>query len=123
MQVTEDEVGVSNTAMQNWRNDLGVNQEFLVSIAWALDQEIEEYDKYPEYIDADVTFGLNQRILGLLAVVDGDMKSSIVYRCLVPSKERRAYSWLFSCALPFLLGTRSRSCSVVAMDNESPINV
>ena len=104
--VTEDSVGVTFEAMATWRHRLkvGNKDQILVSIAWALEQEIEEFKNFPEYVACDVTFGVNknQRNLALLAVVDGNNNVSTICRCLMPSKERRAYLWLFEVALPYL---------------------
>lgn len=91
----EDSVGVTPSAMEIWRRDLSIDgtEQILVSIAWCLDEEKEEFNNYPEYIACDVTFGLNrnQRNVALLAVVDGEMKVSTVLRALMPSKQQSCF--------------------------------
>jgi hypothetical protein len=123
--ISEDAVGLD--AVQSWRKDLGMDggDSILVAIAWALDEEIQEFEKFPEYVACDITFGVNrnQRNLALAVVVDGNNRVSTCMRCLMPSKERRAYSWLFSVAFPFLLGSSNlKKVSVMAQDNETNLN-
>ena len=95
---SEEPVGVA--AVETWRLDLGMDggDNILVAVAWALDEEILEFEKFPEFVACDITFGVNrnQRNLALAVVIDGNKKVSTCMRCLMPSKERRAYSYSFS---------------------------
>lgn len=123
----EEKIGVSSSSMEDWRSSLKVGSDFkvLVSIAWAMDEEVQEFIKFPEYSACDVTFGLNkqQRNMALLVVVDNNNNVSTVGRCYMPSKERRAYKWLFSQAMPFLFPLdRLQRMSICAMDNEQWMN-
>lgn len=123
---TSNDTAVAVDAIEVWRKDLGLygGDSILVAVAWALDEEILEFEKYPEYVACDVTFGVNrnQRNLALCAVVDSNNHVSTFLRCLMPSKERRAYNWLFSVAFPFLLGSTLSKVSVLSMDNEVNMN-
>jgi len=72
-----DDVAVSQEAMESWRSDLRVGSgRILVSIAWALDTEVAEHARFPEFMACDVTFGVNknQRNMSLMTIVDGNMK-------------------------------------------------
>ena len=125
--IQDDQVGVTTSSMESWRMSLkvGTDYQILVSIAWAMDEEVEELLKFSEYCACDVTFGLNrqQRNMALVVVVDNNNKVSTVGRCYMPSKERRAYNWLFSQALPSLFPMHGlKKMSICAMDNEQSMN-
>ena len=79
---------------------------------------------YPEFLAGDVTFGVNRerRELLLLAGIDGRHCIFTAFRCVIPSKQEQAYTWVFKEAIPHLLTNdvlRYNLC--MASDNESAL--
>lgn len=121
--ISSNQVGVTDGAMQTWRQALSVggSEKILVSFAWSSNYELHEFSLFPEFVCTDTTFGLNkeERNLALFCGVDGEMKVTTFMRCLMPSQERRAYMWLFTEAIPTLLGVANISKTrCISMDSE-----
>ena len=97
----------SNRSIKNWRESLRLkdSNDILVCFAWAHDDEIKAAEMYPEYIAADVTFGVNRerRELFLAVGVDGRNRVFTAFRSFIPSKQEQAYTWILNEAMPSLL--------------------
>ena len=52
--------GFSERAIQDWRDELELNDSnnILVAFAWTYDDKLKSIEMYPEYLAADVTFGI-----------------------------------------------------------------
>ena len=97
----------SINSIKNWRDSLRLkdSNDILVCFAWAHDEEIRTAEMYPEYIAADVTFGVNKerRELFLAVGIDGRNKVFTAFRSFIPSKQEQAYTWILNEAMPSLL--------------------
>ena len=94
--------------IETWRKQLKIGDEdkILVAFAWCHDDEKRKMLMFPEFWATDMTFGLNieRRQLLTVAGVDGNCKSFTGLRVWMPSKQRVAYQWALSTALPVLVG-------------------
>ena len=61
---------------------------------------------YPEFLSADVTFGVckEQRNLFRFCGVDGDLKVFQAMNCFMPSKKFQMFDWAINVAFPRLIG-------------------
>ena len=77
-------------SVRNWRDALKLKStnNVLVAFAWAHDDEIRNTEMFPEFLAADVTFGVNRerRDLLLVAGIDGRHRIFTSFRCFIPSK-------------------------------------
>ena len=93
--------------IETWRKKLKIGDEdkILVAFAWCHDDEKRKMLMFPEFWATDMTFGLNieRRQLLTVAGVDGNCKSFTGLRVWMPSKQRVAYQWALSTALPVLI--------------------
>jgi len=94
-----------------WRQELklGDNNEILVAFAWSQSEETRKLSMFPEFIAADLTFGVNRQKRSLFVVsgVDGNNKRLTGFRAFMPAKTKQAYLWSLHVALPFLIGQSS----------------
>jgi hypothetical protein len=122
---TESEVGVKTQLMEQWRLELRVSTDkILVCFAWCHDEDIRSYKMNPHFLAVDTTFGLNRQRRPLLLAVgtDGNQKSFTAFQSFMPSKQAKAYRWVFSTAMPSLLGTNSlHRTSMVCSDDEDAL--
>jgi hypothetical protein len=99
--------------------------QILVAFAWCHDDEKRKMLMFPEFWATDMTFGLNIECRQLLTVagVDGNCKSFTGLRVWMPSKQRVAYQWALSTALPVLVG--ETTCllrnKVIASEDEAAL--
>ena len=114
-------------SIQNWRDELKLKHtnDVLVAFAWAHDDELRYTEMYPEFLAADVTFGVNRQRgeLLLVAGIDGRNRTFTSFRCFIPSKQEIAYSWIIKEAMPYLLSNdvlKYNQC--ITSDNEDALN-
>ena len=115
-----------HTSIKNWRDELKLSEsnKGLVSFAWCHDEELKSIQMYPEFLGADVTFGVNRqrRELFLVAGIDGRNKVFTAFRCFIPSKQQQAYSWVVQQAMPHLLSNELLKFNrCISTDNEHPL--
>jgi hypothetical protein len=120
------ENGATVTEIESWRNDLclGGNNEILVSFAWSHIEESRKLCMFPEFVACDLTFGVNRqrRPLFVMSGVDGHKRTFTGMRCLMPSKTKKAYVWVFDVALTFLIGTNAvNAMQCISTDNEEAL--
>ena len=107
-----------------WRKELICDEqssEILVSCAWCHDHEKRKISMFPEYLAFDTTFGLNRqhRSLFLAVGIDGRNEIFSAFRCWMPSKQRAAFFWTISQAMPFLFGSALRGKhKIISSDSE-----
>ena len=100
------------------------NNNVLVSFAWCHDEELRSIQMFPEFLGADVTFGVNRqrRELFLVAGIDGRNKVFTAFRCFIPSKQQQAYNWVIQQAMPHLLSNETlKFTGCISTDNEHPL--
>ena len=114
----------SKHEVEMWRKELVCDEkstEILVSCAWCHDHEKRKITMFPEYLAFDTTFGLNRqrRSLFLAVGIDGRNEIFSAFRCWMPSKQRAAFFWTISQAMPFLFGPALRGKhKVISSDSE-----
>lgn len=116
----------STKECQLWRKELLLNnnEEILVSCAWCHDEEKRKADMYPEYLSVDTTFGMNKQKRSLFTAVgtDGSNKTYVAFRCWMPSKQKSAFYWTITQAMPLLLGTKTVSkFKLISSDSEKSL--
>ena len=109
--------------LDSWREELRLEEtdEILVSCAWCHDDEKRKVNMFPEYLSFDTTFGLNRqrRSLFLAVGTDGSNKVFSAFRCWMPSKQKSAFYWTISQAMPFLFGkSLAGRHKVISSDSE-----
>ena len=92
--------------LKSFKDKVKVGQKILVAAAWAREDEVELFTKFPQVFMFDVTFNTNseKRPLGVSLGLDGDMKSFSPFRVFMPSKCAWVYNWIFGHVIPNLLG-------------------
>jgi len=92
--------------LQSFRDKLTVGQKILVAAAWAREDEVELFQKFPHVFMFDVTFNTNseKRPLGVSLGIDGNMNSFSPFRVFMPSRCAWVYNWIFGHVMPNLLG-------------------
>ena len=114
----------SNHEVEMWRKELVCDndtREILVSCAWCHDHEKRKITMFPEYLAFDTTFGLNRqrRSLFLAVGIDGRNKIFSAFRCWMPSKQRAAFLWTISQAMPYLFGSALKGKhKIISSDSE-----
>jgi len=73
--------------LQSFRDKLTVVQNILVAAAWAREDEVELFKKFPHVFMFDVTFNTNseKRPLGVSLGIDGNMNSFSPFCVFMPS--------------------------------------
>ena len=124
---TQNSSSFCGTSTHNWRDELKLkhSNDILVAFAWAHDDEIRATEMFPEFLGADVTFGVNRQRRELLLVVgiDGRNRTFTSFRCFIPSKQEQVYTWIFNEAMPHLLSNnvlKFNQC--ISTDNELSLN-
>lgn len=120
------DIGVTEENIKSWRDELKLknSNNILVGFAWAHDEELRHTEMFPEFFGLDVTFGVNteKREELVVAGVDGNNKVFTSFRCFMPSKQEKAYSWVIKEAMPFLLSEKVlKYTSCIASDQEPGI--
>ena len=114
----------SKHEVEMWRKELvcdDQSSEILVSCAWCHDHEKRKISMFPEFLAFDTTFGLNRqrRSLFLAVGIDGRNEIFSAFRCWMPSKQRAAFFWTISQAMPFLFGSALRGKhKIISSDSE-----
>ena len=122
-----ESTGFSERSIQDWRDELSLSDSnhILVAFAWAHDEELKSTEMYPEYLAADVTFGVNRerRELFLVAGIDGRHRVFTSFRCFIPSKQEHSYTWIINQAMPHLLSNKVFHYNqLICTDNELNMN-
>ena len=122
---TENNCLAHEIEIDSWRKSLGLNEnrEILVAFAWAHDLELRMLQMFPEFVAIDGTFGVNRQRRSLLTATgkDSENKSFIGFRCFMPSKQKRAYSWAIGKAMLFLVGESMQYNQVLTCDMEQAL--
>ena len=115
----------STMTLESWRKQLLLeDDEILVSCAWIHDDERRLVHMYPEFLCFDTTFGLNRqrRSLFLAVGTDGDNNVFPAFRCWMPSKQRAAFFWTITQAIPHLFGNDlCGQHKVISSDSEASL--
>ena len=124
---TDEEDEYFHKSVRNWRDALQLKStnNVLVAFAWAHDDEVKNTEMYPEFLAADVTFGVNRerRDLLLVAGIDGRHRIFTSFRCFIPSKQEQTYTWIFKVAMPHLLSKQALKYNLcISTDNEDGLN-
>jgi len=123
-QTTEDNVPICHDDLKIFRQNQGpdtMSIEVVVIFAWSHDEEIRNFNLFPEFTAWDLTFGTNkeQRPQMLLSGMTGTKKAFTALRAFMPNKSKEAYSWILRVALPTLMGkTAVQSMRCIASDME-----
>jgi hypothetical protein len=103
---------------------LKVGQKILLAIAWVRSDERRLFELFPEVLMLDVTFGTNNegRPLCVSASTDAELKTFTPVRAFLPSECQWVFHWLWSSAIPLLLGRENLSrVQLVLTDGDSKI--
>ena len=118
---------LSKDSVNDWRDSLKLSEtnDILVSFAWAHDDELKAAEMYPEFLAADITYGVNKekRDLFLVVGIDGYNKVFTAFRCFIPSKQEHAYTWILNEAMPRLISNnvlKFNQC--ISSDQEFALN-
>ena len=99
-------------------------QQVLLAFAWMTGRELRMFEKFPEMLCADVTEKTNLEKRGLFIVTgqDGNGKGFICFHCFMPNSQMDSFQWIFSEAIPQLLGNKAEDIlgrnEVVITDGE-----
>ena len=100
------ETGIDDLDIEEWRLQLrvGDSQQILVAFAWCHDDELRNIRMNPYFLAGDMTFSVNreQRNLYVLGGIDSSNSMFTGLHCFMPSKQTKAYDWVFATALPHL---------------------
>ncbi len=109
-------------AIQHIRNDLVVGKKVLLAAAWSREDERLFFHRFPEVLMIDVTMGTNNqgRPLAVTCSPGPDMKTFVPMRCFLPSQCRWVFDWLFSSAIPLLLGRESLQRTQLVLSDGDP---
>ena len=98
--------GIDVLDITNWRKKLlvGDEQQILVAFPWCYDDELRNITMHPYFLAADMTFSVNkeQRNLYVIGGIDSSNNMFTGLHCFMPSKQTKAYEWVFTAALPHL---------------------
>ena len=98
--------GIDNLDIESWRKKLlvGDEQQILVAFAWCHDDELRNIRMHPYFLAGDMTFSVNreQRNLYVIGGIDSSNRMFTGLHCFMPSKQTKAYHWVFTTALPHL---------------------
>ena len=98
--------GINDIDIETWRRKLlvGDSQQILVAFAWCHDDELRNITMNPYFLAADMTFSVNkeQRNLYVIGGIDSSNNMFTGLHCFMPSKQTKAYHWVFNSALPHL---------------------
>ena len=82
------------------------DQSILLAVAWVTDKEAKFAQKFPEFFFVDATSSTNveKRELVLVCGKDSCNAGFTAMRIFVPSEKQWVYSWIYTDAIPKLLG-------------------
>jgi hypothetical protein len=88
------------------RDRLRVGQKIMLAIVWVRADERRLFELYPEVLMLDITFGTNSegRPLAATACFDSYLKTFTPIRAFLPSECQWVFQWIWSTAIPSLLG-------------------
>ena len=100
-----------------------VGQKVMLAVAWSREDERQLFEKFPEILMMDVTFGTNSetRPLCMTAGLDGNMNVFTPVRAFMPSQCQWVFDWIFSTALPRLMGSSLQRVQICLTDGDSKI--
>ena len=83
---------------------LNNGQQLLLAVAWVQKKAIIEFQKYPEVVGFDVTYGTNQekRPLAKGTLINSKKKNIPFFNAILPSQCRWVFYWIFNSAIPNL---------------------
>ena len=84
---------------------LNDGQKLLLAVGWVQQKAILEFQKYPDVIGFDVTYGTNQekRPLAKATLINSSKKNVPFFNAILPSQCRWVFHWIFNSAFPNLL--------------------
>ena len=107
--VHDVQTGIDDLDIEEWRLKLmvGDTQQILVAFAWCHDDELRNVRMNPYFLAGDMTFSVNreQRNLYVIGGIDSSNSMFTGLHCFMPSKQTKAYDWVFGTALPHLWTT------------------
>lgn len=119
---TETEKLELGETLMNIKDRLKVGDKVFIAGAWSRQDERLLFEQYPEILMVDVTFDTNNehRPLAVTSGTDGNMNIFIPVRSFLPSQCRWVFDWLFSVAIPKLLGAEPlKRTQLVLTDGDS----
>jgi hypothetical protein len=122
--LSEQEQLQLGTMLSPIKQRLQVGQKILLAVAWVRSDERRLFELCPEVFMLDVTFGTNNegRPLGISASPDAELKTFTPVRAFLPSECQWVFHWLWSSAIPLLLGRENVSrVQLVLTDGDSKI--
>lgn len=117
----DNKVGLAET-LASIRNNLRVGQRVLLACAWTREDERRLFHLFPEILMMDVTMGTNNegRPLLVVACPGPDMAYFTPVRAFLPSQCRWVFQWIWTCALPTLLGKKALSRVQLVLSDGDP---
>jgi hypothetical protein len=98
------------------------DQKLFIAAAWVSKQELRQFLLYPEVLHVDATADTNKEKYPLITITGRDTASTMftVMRALVPNERAWVFRWLFSVAIPELLGPHATKCiKLIITDGDS----
>ena len=101
---------------------LNNGNKLLLVVAWMQKKAIIEFQKYPEVIGFDVTFGVNQekRPLAKGTLINSSKKNVPFFNAILPSQCRWVFRWIFNEAIPNLFPKDSLAKTELFITDEDP---
>jgi len=112
------------SALSPIRDRLVVGQKILLAVAWVREDERRLFELFPEIFMIDITHATNSegRPLAVSAAVDAHMKTFTPIRAFLPSECQWVFHWLWTTAVPTLLGRENiRRTQLVLSDGDPKI--
>jgi hypothetical protein len=122
--LTNEEQVQLGSALSPIRKRLAVGQKILLAVAWVREDERRLFEMFPEVFMIDVTHATNSegRPLAVSASVDAHMKTFTPIRAFLPSECQWVFHWLWTTAIPTLLGRENiRRKELALSDGDSKI--
>jgi len=101
---------------------LKFGQKIMLACAWCREDEVRLFELFPEILMLDITWQTNceGRPLGVSLGQDSFLESFTPMRVFMPSECRWVFNWIFSVAIPTLLGTEPlQRTQLVLTDGDS----
>ena len=93
------------------RHGLAINnaQKLFIATVWVSKEELWQFLLHPEVLHVDATTDTNKEKCPLITITGRDTASTlfIMMRAIVPNERAWVYHWLFSAAMPQLLGSQA----------------
>jgi MULE transposase domain len=98
------------------------DQKLFIAAAWVSKQELRQFLLNPEVLHIDATADTNKEKYPLITITGRDMASTMftVMRAFVPNERAWVFRWLFSVAMPQLLGPQAiKRIKLIITDGDS----